>query len=148
MNSQVRQADTPSHRKAWGWHAIIVAVIGVECAVAAFAHRTDTELQNEFKNGAPADQVEAMFIVSSRDNIDTDYRPQAAELLQSGSPLLREWTMTGQFIHFDEPVAQTAYLRSLPAGPEAFRCRLLLTCRSRQLTNMTVGALAQFLRTD
>ena len=147
MNAEEQHdQETQEQRGSSVWLALLIGLIAAECAVAIFTHRSEAELKQAYREGPRAEQVEALFVLTSRDAGDADDRPEAAALLQSDNPLLREWTMTGCYIGFDKPQAQAAYLASLPRGPEAVRCRFVLAGRSRQLTNMALGMLTRFMQ--
>jgi hypothetical protein len=138
-------------RRIWGpvrWHLLLLVLIVAECLIAAYRHRSSSELLAGVGRASPAEQVEAIFTLNCRNDLTVGSLPDASELVRSKYPLLREWAMTGHFIGFDEPQAQVEYMKSIHDPVEADRYRFLLAFRPGLRQNLRMGVLADFLSSD
>lgn len=142
------KASAPtSWMNAYRLHALLLLVLGLECAWALAHHRPTEQLENDLRAGTPADQVRALFVLTNRDVPRRVDRRFVNELLASDRAMLREWTMTTNFSRFGNGTLQRRYQASLGQSDEALRCRLLLTHQPGQLPWMTLTEVRAFLDT-
>jgi hypothetical protein len=133
-----------------GWRtcwllAFLLVIVVVECFAARALHRTDEELRTLSATGTPAQQVYALFVQTNRGAPHALDQPAVRRLLQSDDPLVREWTMTTNFVRLAPPRVQEDYIAALRGAPEAVRCGFWLTYRIGLGQSMQLADLRRFL---
>jgi hypothetical protein len=127
---------------AYWLHAVLVLILGVECALAVASHRSRSELERDLQTAAPAQRVYALYVLTNR---DTPQRVNPQLLLDSDEPLLREWTLTTNFTRLARPTPQLKHLDSLGGSPEAIRSRFLFSHGIGKQPWITLPELRAFL---
>jgi hypothetical protein len=126
-------------------YALLLAVIGLECLLAALRHQSDAALHRVLDKGTPAQRVTALFVLTNRDTPIPMNRDTVRSLLKSDAAEVREWTMTANFTRLLAPRAQEGYIMSLGNSPEGTRCRFFLDYRPVVGTSMSLADLRRFL---
>jgi hypothetical protein len=129
-------------------HAVLLAIVCAECVLAAALHRTEEELQRDLRTGTPRQKVYALFVLTNRDVPESLDAERVGELVNSPEVLVREWTMTANFVRMGSTRPQAARLVLLGGSPEGVRCRFLLDNRDFQAgvtRRMALSDLRRFL---
>jgi hypothetical protein len=134
-----------SHLRTYAPHAVLLAVIGLQCAIAGLWHQSNDALRHTLESGAPRQRVYALFVLTNRDTPRELDRESVRRLVKSEDPLVREWTMTANFTRLSPPLAQEAHIMSLRGSPEAVRCQFFLNYRPVVGAPLALGDLRRFL---
>lgn len=134
-----------SRLRTYAPHAVLLAVIGLQCAIAGLWHQSNDALRHTLESGTPRQKVYALFVLANRDTPLAFDREAIRSLLKSEDALVREWTMTANFARLAPPRAQEAHIMSLGGSPEGVRCRFLLDYRPVVGSPMSLADLRRFL---
>jgi len=147
VKKKAHPKPAPPQRRSPGYwlHAALLLILAIECAVAIAGRRSRAGLERDLQSGTPAAKAYALFVLTNRDTPRPPDAQFVSDLLDSGDPLLREWTMTTNFTRLTGSTMQRTYLDSLGDSPQGLRCRFLLTRGIGQTPWMTLPELAEFL---
>jgi hypothetical protein len=134
----------PGRWRAYTLHGLLLAVIVAECVAARVFHRSAAELAALRETGSPTQQAYALFVSTNRgDPLPVEQRA-VRQILQSANPLVREWTMTTNFVRLAPPRVQEDHIAALGGAPEALRCSFFLRYRIGLGQSMTLAELRRF----
>ena len=120
----------------------LVATLAVELVVWQVRHRSAEELWRDFQTGASGERVEALFVLTNRDQPHGFDQRFVQELLRSEPVSVRELAMTHNLTRHSGKKAQESYLESSrPSPDEIVRCRFFLRFEERQFRR---GALRRY----
>lgn len=131
---------------AFRLHALLLVVVVVEALAATAMHRDDEDLRAELEAGTPERKVAALFVLTNRGVRGDLDESLTQRLLASEDELVREWTMTANFVRQPiPPRLQNAYIASLGGSAEAERCEFMIRYRPGMGHYITLAALRTFL---
>lgn len=140
--------DTEKHlfkQRSYRWQIVLLLVLSIELVAALAHHRSKEELQNQLRGGNDHEQVEALFILTNRDQPDPFSEEELQGFSKSGNPLLREWLMTSNFSRFTTTKFEKTLMKSVVDSVESERFRFYYTHRIGKKSDMTLAELAAFL---
>lgn len=106
------------------WHAVLIAVLVIECLAGWMVHRSDADLRQILASEDGIAQVEALFVLTNRDTPLEMTPEKMDDLWEKGNPLLREWMLTTNFARFDGSLLVKDRIKGLADPAAVFRCRL------------------------
>lgn len=108
--------ETRRRRRALLPHAVLVAVLVVECLSALARHRTQAELEAAWEGGTPRERLEALHVLTNRDEPPPTRfgRAFVQGLLQDESPPVLEAVFTNEICKFEPPALQNDVIRDIP----------------------------------
>ena len=120
----------------------LIATLAVELVVWRSRHRSSDELWRNYQTGTSSERVEALFVLTNRDQPQGFDQRFVEELLRSEQVALRELAMTHSLTRHSGTKAQEDYLESSrPSRDEVIRCRFFLRFEERQFRR---GALRRY----
>jgi len=135
----------PGRWRAYTLHVLLLAVVGGECLAARALHHSEAELATLRETGSPTQQAYALFVSTNRGVAQPMEQRTVRQILQSAQPLVREWTMTTNFVRLAPPRVQEDHIAALRGAPEALRCGFFLRYRIGLGQSMTLAELRRFL---
>ena len=129
----------------WRWNGVLAIIIVIQICLAGLFHRDDGELDEMVSGGDQQDSVEALFVLTNRDQPGRLSPAELESLFASGNPRVQEWLFTTNLERLLDPGVQRRYLRRLEESPSAERARFFFKHGIRKTPWISLADLDAYL---